>query len=277
MGVGCTPTETPSRGGEELAATPAPPPIDARVMEILGAAKKRLAADRAVIQNDAGVESALARQRRQRDDSGMARHLVPPETSPEALAEMAREAATEAGLVVVSASVAAPTVAAPVPREHRGDGPYAYTREQLFQSFTLSLQLGRAERTDLGRWLAVLAERGQPIPFVGSVERRGDDVIASAQFLMEVDLSPPVHVLEPLDLEALARAAGVEPVPPEGLGSQRAAIESLIAEHGALRGELTRAVWRLGESHLEAARFRFFGQAAEQANALLKGKDHEHP
>lgn len=266
------PAEPVTAGTAEVAAQPGAAPataIDPRVAEVLAAAKKRLVADRALIENRPGYERALERQRRQRVDSGMQARLVPAGKRPEALAEALRKAAEDAALIVVALKVEAPAPPTPVPAEHRGDAPYAYTSEQLFASYALTAHFGGGDDKAVGTWLAAVERAGAPLPFIDAIAREGGELVVRGRLLGEIEVVPPRHVIAPLTIEALAAGAGVEAPPREAFGAERETIDRLIAEHTALLQEIDQAMATLGVSHLEAERFRLYARAADRIDEVL--------
>lgn len=254
---------------------------DPRCAEIVAAAKKRIAADRAVIANQPGVARALDRQRRQRVDSGMEARLVPAGMHVAALDKASRAAAEEVGLVVVALEVTAAPEPEAVPAEHRGSAPYAYRREQLFVSFPFTVRFGGATKDDVGDWLTALDRAADtPLPFVFGIERERQDAVVRGGFLEEVDVTPPRHIAQAMTIKSLAADLGIAPPPPRERfdAGQLQVLDRLIAEHAELMPRIDEALVLLGRSHLEAERFRLYRRAVETIGKLVeeKRKDERH-
>ncbi len=247
----------------------APVALDPRAAEVLAAAKKRLAADKALVGNRLGYERDLERQLRQRVDSQMQARLMPATMTPEALEDGLRKAAAEAALVLVSLTIEAPLAPVVVPAEHHGKGAYRYAPDQLYGAYALTARFGGADEAKVGGWLEALDDAKLPLPFVAKIERVGNDVVVRARCLVEFAVAPPRHVVAPLTIESLAAAAGVEAPPREAFGAELATLDALIAAYTKLMPEIDRTLVALGASHLEAERFRIYAQAADGVDAAL--------
>ncbi len=253
----------------------APAPPDARVLEILAAAKKRVAADKALVSNRSSYERDLQRQLRQRTESQMQARLMPASMDDHALEDVLRGAATDAGVVLVSLRIEHPPEPTPVPSEHRGFGAYRYTPAQLFGAYKVTARLGNADDKTVGAWLEALVAAKAPLPFLVKTDKVDRDVVVEARCLIEYSVNPPWHLVEPLTISSLAAAANVEAPPKEAFGAELTTLDALIAEHTQLLPEIDRTLKALGRSHLEAERFRIYAQAADGIDKVL-GHDHEH-
>ncbi len=277
--LGCSTPDAPIK--VESVEVMAPPPTvpteatDPRVLEILAAAKKRLAADKALVSNRSSYERDLQRQLRQREETQMQARLMPASMDDHALEDALRAAASDAGVVLVSLRIQHPPEPVPVPSEHRELGAYRYQPGQLFGAYKVSARLGGGDDKKVAAWLEALVAAKAPLPFLIKSDKVDGDMVVEARCLIEYAVNPPWHIVEPLTIASLAAAAKVE-APPEGaFGAERATLDALIAEHTKLLPEIDRTLKALGRSHLEAERFRVYAKAADGIDQVL-GNDHEH-
>lgn len=255
--------------------TAPPSPTDPRVLEILAAAKKRLAADKALVSNRSSYERDLQRQLRQRTESQMQQRLMPPSMDDHGLEDVLRGAAGDAGVVLVSLRIEHPPAPLPVPSEHRELGAYRYQPGQLFGAYKVTARLGNADDKKVGAWLEALVAAKAPLPFLVKTDKVDADMVVEARCLIEYAVAPPWHIVEPLTIASLAAAANVDAPPREAFGGELAILDALIAEHTKLLPEIDRTLKALGRSHLEAERFRVYAKAADGIDKVL-GLDHEH-
>ncbi len=259
-----SPADAAPQAAARSASPPRPGPADRAVSELRAAALKRLASDRAVASNALGYEQALARQEAAREGTGMAAHLPRGPIDAAALEATLRRLARDEGLLVVALEIGPEVPAAPVPAEHRGAGPYAYSDAQLFATRPLTLTLGGATEAALGRYYAAVVAAGVPLPVFEARERSAAGVILRGLLYRESDAAPPRHLVPPVDRAALAAAAGVT-VP---VGHPRLAeVDALLAQRAALSPKLEAAMAALGRSHLAAARLRFYRELTERLQA----------
>lgn len=271
----CSAPAEPSRAPDEPRAEPAPSPaVDAATAELVAAARKRMAADEALVANSPGVLLALKKQERQRTDARMNTRVPrgPAADDPmsdkigvELMADI-RAAADEAGVLINGPKVVSHTAARPVPAEHRGDGPYEYGIDQLFEAIGFEVELPAGDAAAVRRLIEALDRKDRPVPFVRELRPIAGGIVLDATWLRQVDVKPPRHVVPPLTLGELAIAANVpipDRAPPE--------VAAILEQHAALEPKIDVALEVLGQSHLEAARYRFYSQYGAATDKALGG------
>lgn len=259
------PAETaPAVVDDDATTTPtaAAPAVDRALVELRVAAKKRLAADRAVASNAFGYEQALSRHERERVESRMAVH-VPRDLDGEAVERELRALAEAQGMLTLGFELHARVPARALPTSHRGDAPFAYSDDQLFDERPFTWSLGGATEAGLVRLYRAIQGSGAPLPVVRRAVRSASGLTLEGVFLVAAPLRPPRHVVETMTLETIALAAGVEL---EGDDEDRAreALAPLIAEHEALLSELQKAVDALGLAHLAGRRMEAYRALVER-------------
>jgi hypothetical protein len=245
-------------------ARPEPSAADRALVELKGAARKRLAADRAVISNRLGYEQALAKHARDAQGTRM-RDRIPAEVTASGLeAEVAAHARAH-GLTLVTLALGEAADGPPVPAATAATGPYPFSAAQLVATRALTLTLRPADEAALSAfWRRLPAGVG---PLLDLTERRLDaagDAVLSGHVYQFREVAAPAPEVRAVRLEELAREAGVA-VPAEH--PRLAEVRALLDEHAALGSDLAASLAVLAQTHLVGERSRFFRDRVKAVEA----------
>ena len=232
------------------------------ISTLLGEAKKRLSADRAVVNNQLGYEKAY--QRHLRDKKGTRADVrIPAQPIDEpAVRKALEDHAASSGLLLVDLKLGSPLPAdPPIPREHLGPGPYDYRPGQLWVSIPVTVKASPPDRTKLDKFFRGLPRAVGPMVDLRSVELGTKDATFEGHTYQEREIVPPTHVVGTPTLAELAARTKV--TVPEG-HARLADIEAVLAEHAKLLPGLREAMTWLGKMHLEGKRFQLFRQRARE-------------
>ncbi|MGM0574244.1 MAG: hypothetical protein ACQEXJ_00735 [Myxococcota bacterium] len=248
------PRETEAGSGASAGEGSGPDEADRAFVELKAAAKRLVAADRAVLNNRRGYEQAVERHRRDLALFGLNARIPTSAISPGLVEARIRDPAREAGLTVRSVKVGEADEPPPVPAEHRGEGPYRYDVDQVVARHPVTITVTPADEQALRSFFRrALAGEGLMLDLVG-VRIEGDEATFSGQVVRRRDVTPPVHVVETPGLEALADEVGVQ-VP---TGHPRVdEVRALLDEHREMEAKLASAMKALGRAHLLGRLFQF--------------------
>lgn len=248
----------PKQGaGPPASAPPSVKPVpdaDRAIDELVAAAKKRLASDKAVASNQRGYEKAIAKH--ERDHEGMRlTERLPFELDQAALEEALSAHAERHGLSLVELKLGKVAEPAAVPDVHRGDGPYRYTLDQLIGRVPVAVRVSPPDLAKLEPFFVKLPAAARPMLDLAGLEIAGDVAILTGHAYIRRRVTPPKHLPAEVTLESLAEAADVA-VP---AGHPRLAeVAELIAQHRELRPSLEGALEALATAHLMGSHFAFY-------------------
>lgn len=228
--------------------------------ELKALARRRLAADRAAVQNRLGYEQALARQRRDAEATGM-NVRIPTDPVDASLVEAALAAPIrETGGRLRDVRVGVGGAAKAVPATWEVEGPYPFESDQLVMRLPLAVEVEAADDAVLTRVFEVLRRAEGPLLDVDALRIEGESAIFVGAVYQRREVSPPKHGVASPEVAALAQTAGVAlPKDPAAL----AEVEALLDEDRALATDLGEAIATLSLLDLESRVFQFYRQRAK--------------
>ena len=242
---------------------------DRALVELKGAARALVAADRAAIANRLGYEQAVTRHLREMEATGFRRRLPPGAPTADALRPALEAHAAAHGLTLVEVTVSPSEPGDPVPAEHRGEGPYPYAVDQLFTRSAVAIKLRPLDDARLDAFYRTLPSGAGPMLDIAGLREEGDEATLTGYAYGVRAVTPPVHVVRAPTLEELAIQAAVKA--PAG-HPRLAEVQALLDEDASLQTDLAGSMAVLGRAHLLGTQFRFFTErvGAIEARPLPK-------
>lgn len=228
--------------------------------ELRAVAKRRLAADRAAVDNRLGYEQSLARQRRDAEGTGMNERIPRAPIAADVLEAALAALVRESGGRLVDVRLGEAAAAKAVPATWDAEGPYPYEAAQLVARRPLAVELERADDAVLARVFEALRRADGPLLDLEALRVDGEHATFVGAVYQRREVAPPKHGVAAPSLEQLAAAAGVAvPVGHPRLGE----VEAMVAEDRALGPDLAQSLATLSELDLESRVFQFYRERAK--------------
>ena len=258
IGVACGRSEPPSEVAPPDPAAQAA--ADAAVQELKAAARKLLAADKAVVANLLGYEQAIEKHHRDMRGAGMPRRMPDQPITADALRPRIQAHARQYGLELVKFKLATPAEGAPLPATHGGPGPYHYDIAQIIAQIPVVIEVKPSDEAKLRPFFLNLRQIMGPLPDLVTLRVQDDRALLYGTLYQRRDISPPRMKIHTPTRDELAAKAGVTlPANHPGL----AEVDALLEEHRELHPELSRSIMALGQAHLLGTQFQFYRQRME--------------